>query len=129
MGQPDTVTFEVSQGCESLFDCTALCQGEVTCAAIAWAASPDENHDGCKNAGLPRCVRYLTSSGQAAAGTSAYAQEYTCYSMLPLPPTPDGRLSRSDARCAAHVLRHDASLETCHDLNRDGHRRLLDSPP
>ncbi|EOD25717.1 hypothetical protein EMIHUDRAFT_435146, partial [Emiliania huxleyi CCMP1516] len=41
--------------------------------------------------------------------------------MLPLPPTSDGRLSRSDARCAAHVLRHDASLETCHDLNRDGH--------
>ena len=50
-------------------------QGEPACVAVAWAEAPKTAHDGCKEAGRPRCVRYWTRSGQRVSGTAAVVAE------------------------------------------------------
>ena len=98
-----------------MFECKALCQGNVTCAALAWAEFPEDNNDSCKDKGRPRCAHYLTSSGQTAAGTSALSQEYTCYSMVP---PPNYFLGDAGSACRAYVENVDDCVDAANELGR-----------
>ena len=69
-------TFESWADCSAAYACVAECQESAACVAVAWAATPQTPHDGCKDAGKPRCVRYWTRSGQLASHSDRGAREY-----------------------------------------------------
>jgi len=63
--------------CESLPFCKERCRNTRNCEAIAWAARPNQNSNGCKARGQPRCILYVGSHD--AAQVNNYYKDYTCY--------------------------------------------------
>ena len=77
------------ESCLDRHDCIARCYAFRSCVAVAWAATPKSDHSQCRELGKPRCINYITYSGQLAGGTDSHAREYECLSRYaPLPVAP-----------------------------------------
>ncbi|EOD32582.1 hypothetical protein EMIHUDRAFT_230756 [Emiliania huxleyi CCMP1516] len=68
-------TFESWADCSAAYACVAECQESAACVAVAWAATPQTPHDGCKDAGKPRCATRDDGRGEALRQAAAEASQ------------------------------------------------------
>jgi len=69
--------WSTQMSCHSLPSCKERCRNTRNCEAIAWASKPNQNWNGCKARGQPRCILYVGSHD--AAQVNDQYKDYTCY--------------------------------------------------
>lgn len=66
--------------CMTLQQCEQTCASNDGCIAFAWAQSPEDSSNSCRESGSSRCVTYTDVNNLGApAATTLTKQEYTCY--------------------------------------------------
>ena len=85
--------FDAVASCVNTIDeCEAKCQNNDKCTGIGYAPVPDANWQGCRDAGMARCVLYSAKEGKniSIGGNAGYGLDYDCYKAGVLAPRAPG---------------------------------------